>query len=107
MQQLTPYQFLSRSIILLTFVSLFLADSVVYWMLEMNNIKIELCDFSDSESEKEEKKNEELLDDKFPFEFSESEQTLWKRYLMAFSYIDSKSSPNREILTPPPKYFAV
>lgn len=86
---------------------MFLADSIVYWVSNMDNITIELCDFSDSESEKEEKNNEELLDNKFPFEFLENEQALLKKYLIAFTYIDSKSSPNQDILTPPPKYFAI
>lgn len=105
MKQLTTYQIFSRSIILLAFTSLFLADSIAYWVMELDNVVVELCDFSDSESEKEEKKNEELLDDKFPIEFGESEQALLKRCLAAFSYIDTKSSSNREILTPPPEQF--
>ncbi len=107
LQQLTAYQLFSRSIILLAFASLFLADSMVYWVLDVDTITIELCDFSDSESEKEEKKNEELLNDKFPVEFLASQQALLKRCLTAFNYKDSKSCPNREILTPPPEHFTV
>ncbi len=91
----------------MTFTSLFLADSIVYWMLEVDNVTVELFDFSDSESEKEEKKSEELLDDKFPIEFSESEQALLKKCLAAFTYADSKSSPNREIFTQPPEHLVV
>lgn len=105
MKQLTAYHFFSRSIILLTFSSLFSADSIVYWVLDKDNITIELCDFSDSESEKEEKQQEELFDDKYPIEFSEREQALSKKYLAAFTYIDLKSSLNREILIPPPEHF--
>ena len=105
MKQLTTYHFFSRSIILLAFTSLFLADSIAYWVMELDNVVIELCDFSDGESETEEKKNEELVNDKFPIEFGESEQALLKRYLAAFTYVDLKSSPNREILTPPPERF--
>jgi len=58
LQQLTVFQFLSRSIILLIFIGLFLVDSFAYWVLEMNPVTIELCDFSNSESEKEEKQEE-------------------------------------------------
>jgi len=107
LKQLTTYQIFSRSIILLAFTSLFLADSIAFLVMEMDNVVIELCDFSDSESEKEEKKNEELLDNKFPIEFGESEQALLKRGMAAFTYVDLKSSPNREILTPPPERLIV
>lgn len=103
MNQLTTYHYLLRGIILLTFTSLFLADSIVYWVSHMEKVTIELCDFGDGETEKEEKKNEELFDDKFPIDFLDSQQALLKKYLTAFTYIDSTSSPNREILTPPPK----
>lgn len=88
----------------MAFTSLFLADSIAL-VMELDNVMVELCDVSDSESEKEEKKNEELLDDRFPIEFGESEQALLKKCLTAFSYIYKKTSPNREILTPPPERF--
>lgn len=105
MNQLSAYHFFLRSIILLTFTSLFIADSIVYWVSHIDKITIELCDFSDGETEKEEKQQEELFDDKFPIDFFDSKQALLKKHLLAFTYMDSKSSPNREILTPPPKYF--
>ena len=105
MNQLSTYQFFLRSIILLAFTSIFLADTIVYWVANMDKIAIELSDFSDGETEKEEKKNEELLDDKFPIKLLGSQQDLLKRCLAGFTYIDSKSSPNREVLTPPPEYF--
>lgn len=89
---------------MLAFTSIFLADSIVYWVANVNKVTIELCDFGDGETEKEEKKNEELLDDKFPFKLLDSQQDLLKKCLAGFTYIDSKSSFNREILTPPPEY---
>ncbi len=105
MNPLTTYQIFSRSIILLAFTSLCLANSITYLIADLEHVVVELCDFSDGESEQEEQKNEELLDDKFPIEFGISKQALLKRCLTAFTHIDLKSSLNREILTPPPEWF--